>query len=140
MIKVTLDSSVIIAALLKQEKNYEECFKLLEKIKNGEVLALEPYTVLVEIIAAIRRRTKSKELALRIQSDIQELSSFTFLDLYEENADNAAKIAAETGVRGMDAIVVQAAKENGCILISLDEEMIEKVKGIVEIKDVSELI
>lgn len=42
-------------------------------------------------------------------------------------------------MRGMDAIVVQIAKEFDAILVSLDNEMIEKAKGIVKVKSVSAL-
>jgi hypothetical protein len=34
----------------------------------------------------------------------------------------------------MDAVVVQAAEEFGSILISLDEEMLENVGGLVKVK------
>jgi len=60
---LTLDSSVIVAAFRENEKKHKKCLKLLEKVKNGQHTAVEPYTVLVEITAAIKRRTGSEELA-----------------------------------------------------------------------------
>lgn len=80
-ITLTLDSSVIIAALREQEKKHTECITLLEKIKNAEYVAVEPYTTLVEIVAAIRRRTGSKQLAERVKNNLQEIDSIYFLDL-----------------------------------------------------------
>lgn len=46
----------------------------------------------------------------------------------------AADIAAKTGLRGMDALVVQVAREFGADLISFDEEMIKKAKAILKKK------
>ena len=81
VIYVTLDSSIIVAALREQEEKHEECKRLLGKVKDG---------------------------------------SF---------------IAKEIGVRGMDAIVVQTAKEFGSILISLDGEMVKRAKSVVAVKN-----
>jgi len=81
---VTLDSSVIVAALRKQEKRH-------------------------------------------------------FLDLDLVRADEAANIAKEIGVQGMDAIVIPTAKEFDSFLVSLDGEMMKRAKSVVTVKDVEEL-
>jgi predicted nucleic acid-binding protein len=64
VIYVTFDSSVIVAALREQEEKHAECKRLLEKVKDGGFIALEPYTVLVEVVAAIKRRTDSTPLRM----------------------------------------------------------------------------
>ena len=84
MIYVTLDSSVIVAALREQEEKH-------------------------------------------------------FLDLDLVRADEAANITKEIGVQGMDAIVIQAAKEFDSILVSLDDKMLKRAKSVVTIKDVEDL-
>lgn len=139
-ITLTLDSSVIIAALREQEKKHRECITLLEKIKNAEYVAVEPYTTLVEIVAAIRRRTGSKQLAERVKNNLQEIDSIYFLDLESNRANEASDIAKKSGMRGMDAIVVQITKEFNATLVSLDDEMIAKAEGIVKVKSVDTLI
>lgn len=35
--RITIDSSVIVAALLEKEKKHQECKSLLEKVKNGKI-------------------------------------------------------------------------------------------------------
>ena len=79
VIYVTLDSSVIVAALREQEKKHEECKRVLEKVKDGKLIALEPYTVLVEVVAAIKRRTGSTPLAERVKNDLQDIDTINFL-------------------------------------------------------------
>jgi len=51
-----------------------------------------------------------------------------------DSALDASDIAIESGVRGMDAVVIQTAKEYNTLLVSLDAEMIEKAAGIVKIR------
>jgi predicted nucleic acid-binding protein len=130
---VTLDSSVIVAALRDQEPNHQQARRILDEIQRGEHLAIQPLTVLVEVTAAIRRRTGSPELAKRVHRDLSTLGTLQFLEIDRRRADEAATIAQETGVRGMDAIVVQIAQEFGTTLFSLDDEMIERVRGRVAV-------
>jgi len=137
---LTLDSSVIIAALREQEEKHRECLRLLEKIKDAEYIAVEPYTVLVEVVAAIRRRTGFEQLAERVKNDLQGIDSIHFLDLESDRANEASDIAKNSGVRGMDAIVIQIAKEFNATLVSLDNEMTAKAEGIVEVKSVDPLV
>jgi len=137
---LTLDSSVIVAALREHEEKHEVCKRLLERVKNGEFIALESYTVLVEVVAAIKRRTGSEHLAERVKSGLENIDSIKFLDLISIRADDAADIAKETGVRGMDAIVIQAAKEFGSPLVSLDMEMTERSRFVVDIIDIEDVM
>lgn len=140
VIILTLDSSVIIAALREQEEKHKECFRLLEKIKNAEYIAVESYTVLVEVVAAIKRRTGSDQLAERVKKDLQGIGSIYFFELESYRANESSDIAKRSGMRGMDAIVVQIAREFDAILVSLDDEMIKKAKNIVKVKSVNELV
>ena len=137
---LTLDSSVIVASLREQEEKHVVCKRLLERVKNGEFVALEPYTVMVEVVAAIKRRTGSESLAEMVKSGLEDISSIIFMDLISIRADDAAKIAKETGVRGMDAIVIQIAKEFGSPLVSLDMEMIERSKSIVTTVNIEDVV
>lgn len=137
--QITIDSSVIVASLLDREKKHNECRNLLEKVKNGEYIAIEPYIVLVEIVAAIKRRTGSSYLAERVKEDICDINSIVFLDITSKRAHQAADIAQEIGVRGMDAIVIQTAREFNAPLVSLDREMLERSKSIIVTRDVEEI-
>ena len=136
--QITIDSCIIVAALFDKEKKYIVCRNLLEKVKNGEYIAIEPYIVLVEVVAAIKRRTGSSHLAERVKQDLCDINSIVFLDISSTRAHQAADIAQETGVRGMDAIVIQIAKEFNSPLVSLDREMLERSKSIIVARDVED--
>ena len=109
--QLTLDSSIFVAALRKDEKRHPEALRLFQQIKDGKYIAIEPYSVLVEVVAAIRRRTNSKLLADRVKHDFLNIGSLVFVDIDSTVAENAASLAADIGVRGMDAIVIQVARE-----------------------------
>ncbi len=131
--------SVIVAALRKQEEKHSECRSLLERVKDGEFVVSEPYTVLIEVVAAIRRRTGSRDLAHRVKNDLQNIEAMRFLELTPTRARLAAEIAEEIGVKGMDAIVIQVAKEFNVPPVSLDAEMMGKAKPLVKIELIENL-
>ena len=136
--KLTIDSSVLVAALRKTEEKHKECLSLMKKVKEGDYVAIEPFTVLIEVVAAIRRRTGSKELALKVKEELLEIDFLNFLDIDRVAAEKPVEIAGEIGAKGMDAIVIQTVKENGTVLVTLDKELIKCARGIVKVKDVSE--
>ena len=137
---LTLDSSIIIAALREQEEKHDICLGVLEKIKNGEYIAIEPYIVLVEVTAAIRRRTGSKKLAEKVRFYLKDIDSIHFLELESYRAEEASKVAEELSVRRMNAIVIQIAKEFNSVLLTLDNEMAEKAKDFVYIGKIEEFL
>lgn len=130
---------MIVTALRKQEKRHLAANDVLRKVKDGSHIAIEPYTVLIEVTAALKRRTGSKELALRVRDDLLAINTINFMELGVGSAADASEISAEIGVRGMDAVVIQVAKEFNIPLVTLDQEMLEKAKLIVDVMDLNDL-
>ncbi|HDL84957.1 MAG TPA: PIN domain-containing protein [Candidatus Acetothermia bacterium] len=137
---LTIDSSVIIAALRRQEAKHKTCKTLLAQLKDGEHRAFESVIVPVEVAAAIRRRTGSEELARQVCENLLRLPSLFLIELTQQRMEAAAKIAEKTGLRGMDAIIVQAAEETEATLVTLDEEMANKGKEIITVKEIEMLL
>jgi len=50
--------------------------------------------------------------------------------LDDKSANQAADLAAKTGVRGMNALIIQVAKEFQNELISFDDEMLLKATNV----------
>ena len=97
----------------------------------GKNFVIMPISILVEVVAAIKRRTGSEELAVAIKKELINTDNVSFVIL-DDAAMEAADIAAKIGLRGMDAIVVQVAKEFNAELISFDEEMMKKAKAVLK--------
>jgi len=128
---VTIDSCVIISSLLLTEKRHEEACQIWGKVLSGETPAVMPYSVLVEVVASVRRRTGSELLAIEIQKTLESIASLSFVMLDGRAAAKACMIATKTGLRGMDAIVVQIAKEYKTRLITFDNEMSLKAASVL---------
>ena len=135
---LTVDSSVIVAALRREEDLHGACQRVLGQIDSGDHTAVEPFTVLVEVVAAIRRRTGSPALALRVHRDLAAMPSLRFVELDARRAGAAARIAEESGLRGMDAIVVQIAQEFGAALVTQDAEMLRRTQSLVVARAVTD--
>jgi predicted nucleic acid-binding protein len=132
MRKLTIDSSVIIASLLKNEPRHDEALQIWDAVLSGRDVVILPYSVLVEIAAAIRRRTGSVELANEVKSELLRIENVSFVVLDQKTAEEAADIAIRTGVRGMDALVIQVAQEFETELITFDDEMMNKYQPFLK--------
>jgi predicted nucleic acid-binding protein len=129
--KLTIDSSVIISSLLEREPRHKEALEIWECVISGETIAVMPYSVFVEVVAAIRRRTGSEELAFEVKNELVNIESLFFVILDDKAAEDAAEIAAKTAVRGMDALVIQVAKEFDTELVTFDDEMMTKAAKVL---------
>jgi predicted nucleic acid-binding protein len=130
MRKLTIDSSVIISSLLENEPRHAEALRIWEDVIAGRDVAIMPYSVFVEVAAAIRRRTNSEELAHKVKSELLAIENVSFVVLDQKAAEEAADLAIRTGVRGMDALVIQVAQEFATKLITFDDEMMKKSQPI----------
>ncbi len=134
---LTIDASIFVAAYRPGEPHHIESNHLLDQVADGVHEAVSPLTVLVEVAAAIRRRTGSELLGRRAERDVRRLESATFVAVNEARAMAAVRIASTIGLRGMDAIVVQVAQEFGATLVTLDAEMAQRAASIVGVRDVA---
>jgi predicted nucleic acid-binding protein len=124
-----VDSSIIVSSLLENEPRHKEALKIWDAVLAGKNVAIIPYSVFVEVVAAVRRRTGSEELAREVGKQLLEIEAFFFVGLDDKSAQDTAEIAVKTGVRGMDALVLQVARDFSTELMSFDEEMIAKARG-----------
>ena len=95
-------------------------------------MAVLPYSVLVEVTAAIRRRTGSEKLALQMKDELLTIETVSFVVLDDRAAKEAAEIVAKTGLRGMDALVIQVSREFETQLVTFDDEMSAKSRSFLK--------
>jgi predicted nucleic acid-binding protein len=126
MKRLTIDSSVIISSLLENESRHDEAIQIWDAVIAGGDVAIMPYSVFVEVVAAIRRRTGSEELANEVKEELLKIENVSFVILDQRAAEDAADIAIQKSVRGMDALVMQTAKEYETELVTFDDEMMKK--------------
>ena len=137
---VTIDSSVIVASLREQEPAHGKSRAFLRQVIEGKHTAHESAIVVVEVTAAIRRRTGSSELARKVRQNLLKLPSFIFHELTESRMNSAARIGEQVSLRGMDSIIAQISQEKESPLVTLDKEFAKKAKQIVTVKDVDRFL
>ena len=137
---LTLDSSVFIAALRPTESLHDHCHQLFERVIKGQYEVFVPYSVLVEVVAATFRRTGSRQFARTVHAQLLQIASIHFLDLVKSRASQACELAMASGLRGMDALILQVAREMGTTLVTLDEEFVELAKRVVRTQSVRVLV
>ena len=125
--KITVDSSVIITSIISSEKKHKDALLVIESILSGGSKAILPYSVLVEVVVAVKRRTASEATANEIKDKLLNSVNITFVELTKERAEKACHVASQFNLRGMDAIVVQVSKEFNTQLITFDKEMLSRI-------------
>ena len=69
---------------------------------------------------------------MEIKRELIDTENVSFVIMDDKSAVEAAEIAAKTGLRGMDALVVQVAREYDAELISFDKEMMKKARVVLK--------
>jgi predicted nucleic acid-binding protein len=137
---VVVDSSVCVAAFREHERFSREAFLFLQRIEKSEITAVIPLSVLVEVVAAIRRRTDKEALAAKVTEALLGLRSLTIVDLTAFRMTTLLDLAQRSGLRGMDILVVGVAKDFQIPLVTLDDELERQASLYVPTKTIHELI
>ncbi|RMH54802.1 MAG: PIN domain-containing protein [Candidatus Hydrogenedentota bacterium] len=134
----TVDSCVFIAAVLDTEPAHQASKEFLIRLKTREQPCVIPATVLVETACALARRSTVNDIGMRVYSRLSEDPTITVMPLSASDAVTITELGTRCRLRGMDAIVAACAKKAGATLVTLDEELIEKLDGVLTIKRPSE--
>ncbi|MEK7208449.1 MAG: type II toxin-antitoxin system VapC family toxin [Patescibacteria group bacterium] len=137
--KLTVDSSVFVAAFREEEPCSREALHFVSDIEKGLHTVVTPTTVILEVIAAIRRRTASCELARNVGEKLLTLPTISLIDITAFRMAQYLDIASESGLAGMDGIVVGVAREFDVPLLTLDQEIISRGRLLVRTLNIREL-
>ncbi len=121
--RIVVDSSVFVAAFRESEPYAREAFRILQQIEKGILTAVIPTIVVLEVAAAIRRRTGSESLAQQVGEKLLSFSAISLIDVTAFRMLDYLDLAARIGLSGMDSIVVGVAREFDLPLMTLDKEM-----------------
>ncbi|MGB2728681.1 MAG: type II toxin-antitoxin system VapC family toxin [Halobacteriota archaeon] len=126
------DASVITNSQIEHEEFHEYSKKLMQIIKDREIIVVIPEIALPEIASALVRGTDSAEKALTFVDELKQLPNFIFIPIDRELAELASKFAAEHRLRGCDAIYVAVASLFNAKLISLDKQQRERASDCID--------
>lgn len=121
---LTIDASVFVSAARPSEKQYPLSYKFLQMVKGSKIFS--PTLVFAECGAAIARPTGDSLLSRRLVNLMKHFPGMTPIPLDLSLAIRAAEIAIENRLRGADAVYIAVAEDFDAVLVSWDEEMLER--------------
>lgn len=83
----------------------------------------QPTLIVVEVCAAVARRTGDEELSREAGARLLRFPSLTVHPLDLQTSGLAAALAAEARLRGADAVYAATARRHGTVLVTLDLEL-----------------
>ena len=133
--EVTLDSSVLVSALVEHEERRRIARGILRRVFDGELHVVTSVIVPVEVCGAISRRAgvAAAKRAMGQLEKWKDMRLIEYSELTEGRSFESAELAAALRVRGMDAIIIQTAKERDSVLITFDDEMAKRARGAAKV-------
>lgn len=128
-----LDTSCLVS-FFASDVHSQKAVAIMSEIVNGETQGLISALSLAELCGAIRRRT-DEATAKQVKNDLTGLNEkglISIIPVMNSDAFSASDLAISTGLKGADAIIVSAAKQNQTKLVTFDEEIMKKAKPVVE--------
>lgn len=128
----TIDASVWVNGFDQREPGHENSRQLLDLVSTQSTSIVVPNLVLVEVAAAISRTRQSPDQAYTFAIALNNLPNVTVVPLNDIIVHQALTLAAQHGLRGADAVYAAVAVQAGCTLITLDNEQLTRLAGVVE--------
>lgn len=130
----TIDASVWVNGFDQREPGHEQSHQLLERLGQEVSPIFVPNLVLAEVAGAISRTRQAPLQAQTFVMTMTQLPNVIIVPLDSALAHQASTLAAQHGLRGADAVYAAVALEYGCTLISLDNEHLTRLVGIVTVQ------
>jgi predicted nucleic acid-binding protein len=122
-----------VSALVASEAHHAASRAWLGERDSAEQVVVAPALLVPEVAAAIARRSGRAALGHRAVAALLRLPNLRLVVLDAELAEQAGRIAADSKLRGADAVYVAVAKRLAVPLVTWDREQLERVRGVVEV-------
>lgn len=131
---VTVDASVFVNALSPDEDGSDTSSDFISQLKQEGTVFIQPTLFIPEVVASIARKQESPETGIEILHQLRKIPKLTLVDLDDDFADLASEVAANSRLRGSDAIYAAVALRFGTELITLDKEQLERLPKILPVR------
>ncbi len=121
--RLTIDSSVFVSMFVAKESRSDEARSIIHNAIINNTTVIIPYTILIEVISAINRRTNSKILAQQTLNLLIKLPNFKFIEIDEKLAKYTCEITLRSKLRGLDSIIMSTSLLYNCDVITFDKEL-----------------
>ena len=130
----TLDANIFLRDANQRDAAHAVCHGLLSQIHRAGLSLIEPFIVLSEVAGTLSRIYRDP-MRGRIYVDIlRALQHVSFVPVDGTLAEEAAEIAADYALRGMNAIYVAVARQHGWVFVTLDAEIGRRVGALITVQ------
>jgi predicted nucleic acid-binding protein len=128
-----VDASVWVSIFAGDDVHHRISVQWLEQhlARGGRIAA--PTLVLVEVAAAMTRRTGEASAGVETVQRLRRLPNIRLYDLSIDEAERAAETAARLRLRGADAVYVATALLLDVPLMSWDRQQRERASSSIEV-------
>ncbi len=133
-----LDASVWVSRLVPPDEFHETVKAWMEEQRAADVQFVSPALLLAEVGGAIPRRTADPALGKQAIAHIENLPGLRLVEMDNGLLREAAKSAAELGLRGADSTYVAVASQLNLPLVTFDSDQRERAKTRVTIQSIGE--
>ncbi len=135
---LVVDASVWVARLIAQDAFHDLSRHWLDAQRDQGVQFVAPTLLLVEVAAAISRRTGDSELAKKATEALENLPDLRLVEMDQSVVQTAVRAGADLGVRGADALYIAISQQLTLPLATLDTDQSERGSQVVEIWTVTD--
>lgn len=135
---VVVDASVWVARLVAQDAFHDNSRQWLDAQRSQGMQFVAPTFLLVEVAAAISRRTGDSRLALDAAEALENLPDLRLVEMDPNVVQTAVRAGAELGVRAADALYIAIARQLALPLVTLDNNQRQRASRKLDTWEVVE--
>lgn len=131
---IVVDASVWVSRLVQKERFHRVARAWMQARRLEGITFLSPALLLPEVAGALSRRTGDPALARQAVQDLQNLPGLLLVQMGRALVEDAARLSADLGLRGADAIYVAAAAQLDLPLVTLDSEQGRRATAVAVVQ------
>lgn len=129
---ITIDASMLVAAGTPDDTARAESAAFMAAAIAADLPTHQPTLTLVEIAAAVARRTGDADLAMAAGQALLAMPGLVLHALDVDTSAEAAALAGRLQLRGADAVYAATALRHQTTLVTLDDELLTRSRPVVD--------
>jgi predicted nucleic acid-binding protein len=131
---MVVDASVWVSWAVSQDVHHQTSSCWLERSAAAGKFLVAPVLLLVEVAAAISRRTGEPRLAHLAVANLLRVPGLRLVPVDHRLGQEAARLAADLGLRGADAVYVAMARGLNIPLVTWDRDQQERAGKVIVVR------
>jgi predicted nucleic acid-binding protein len=133
---IVLDASVWVSRLVSQDEFHAAVKSWMEEQREAGVQFISPALLLAEVGGAISSRTGEPVLGKKAITQLENLPGLRLVEMDNELVRQAAKLAAELGLRGVDSMYVAVARRLDLPLVTFGVDQHERAGELIAVHSI----